>query len=296
LTILGALIVALLLIPAWVIADVAITITILPMVAPTVTVQTPSDVTYTLARLRGTIAKTGNNDPSVRGFEWGFSTGNYTQSWNETGSFGAGAFSHIAGNFTPGTHVFYIAFAINTIGRGNSTEMDFWTSTLPGPPTDFTISQAGPSSIRLSWTMGTNANTTIIRGSGTSYPTSVTGGYLVYSGNETSVTIDGFDFDSSVCYYRAWSHNDYGYSLDYAEASIGNPIGLPTIMFVVGLCGFALWRKDWIRVLLAVSIIMWGAFAMPYDIKVGATLLAVGIVLFFVGILYVIRQRGQEGG
>jgi hypothetical protein len=282
LTVLGAFIAALLLItPLWVLADVAITITILPMVAPTVVANPATDVTYTSGTLQGEITKTGNNDASVRGFEWGFSTGNYTQSWNETGTYGVGTFSHTVGNLTPGTCVFYMAFAINTIGRGNSTEMTFCTSTLPGPPTDFTITQAGPSSIELSWTMGTNANTTIIRGSEIGYPTNITEGYLVYSGNETSVVIDGFDFDTSVCYYRAWSHNDYGYSLNYAEAFIGDPIGLPTILFVIGLCGFALWKKDWTRTLLSVCIIIWGAFAM-------------GTILFIMSIMRRIQTAREE--
>ena len=102
LVILGALVAVLLLIPALVIADVAITITILPLVKPTVIANPATNITHSTAILQGEITRTGNNDPSVRGFEWGFSTGNYTQSWNETGSFGVGTFPHTVTNLTLG--------------------------------------------------------------------------------------------------------------------------------------------------------------------------------------------------
>jgi uncharacterized membrane protein HdeD (DUF308 family) len=69
-------------------------------------------------------------------------------------------------------------------------------------------------------------------------------------------------------------------------ASIGDPIGVPSLVFAIGLCGFALWKKDWIRVLLAICVIMWGIFAMTYDVKIAAPLIAIGSVLFFTGILH----------
>lgn len=71
------------------------------------------------------------------------------------------------------------------------------------------------------------------------------------------------------------------------------PIGLPQIIFALALCGFALWKKDWIRVLLAICIIIWGAFALPYDIKIAVSLVSLGAILLFSGIFNVIqKQRG----
>jgi len=67
-----------------------------------------------------------------------------------------------------------------------------------------------------------------------------------------------------------------------------NPIGLPQIIFVLVLMGFALWKTSWIRVLLSLCLITWGAFAMPYDIKIAAPLVAVGLMLFIIGVMNII--------
>jgi len=82
--------------------------------------------------------------------------------------------------------------------------------------------------------------------------------------------------------------------VDYAEASIGDPIGLPNILFAIGLCGFAFWKRSWIRVLFSICIVIWGSFAMPYDMKVAAPLLAIGIVLFFMGVMRIIQGRREQ--
>ena len=262
-------------------------------VAPNVTASNATGITGSEATLHGNVTDMGGGTITMRGFEWGIETGNYTSSWNETGSFATGIFDHQIGDLSFCTEVFWRAYATNDYGQGNSTEQSFTTSCYPSAPTNLTITQSGPSSITITWTKGTGANTTIIRASADGYPTGVTGGYQVYSGNGTSVTISGFAFDMTASYFRAWSHNSYGYSPDYAQGSVGNPIGVPAIIFAVGLCGFALWKKDWIRVLLSICIIIWGVFAMPYDIKVAAPLLTVGTVLFVIGITNMI-QRYRE--
>ena len=75
----------------------------------------------------------------------------------------------------------------------------------------------------------------------------------------------------------------------------GNPVGLPQVIFVLGLMGFALWKTHWIRVLLSICLIMWGAFAMPYDIKIAAPLVTMGALLSIIGILNLIEQyRGGD--
>ncbi len=262
---------------------------------PTVIASNATNVGSSIAMLHGNVTDMGGGSITMRGFEWGIETGNYTSSWNETGGFATGTFDHQIGGLSFCAEGFWRAFATNDYGRGNSTEQSFTTPCYPLAPTDLTITQSGPSSITITWTKGTGANTTIIRASADGYPTSVTDGYQAYSGNSTSVTINGFAFDMTASYFRAWSHNLYGYSPDYAQGSVGNPIGLPAIIFAVGLCGFALWKKDWIRVLLAICIIIWGAFAMPYDIKVAAPLFAVGTVLFVMGTLRIIQARREQG-
>jgi len=250
-----------------------------PIIIPTVESGNATGIGPSSAVLHGNVVDTGGEDVTTIGFDWGFASGNYPYSWNTTGTYGAGAFEHGISSLPLHTQVFWRAFAINGVGQGNSTEMSFWTLGLPLAPTDFMITQVGYSSYNISWTMGIAANTTMVRVSETGYPESATGGILVYSGSGTWVVVDGLDPNMTTYYYCAWSHNDFGYSLDYAEATLGNPLGIPQVLFAVGLCGYALWKKGWIRILLAICLILWAAFAMPYDIKIAAPLLSVGIVL-----------------
>lgn len=184
-------------------------------------------------------------------------------------------------------------------------------TTTPQPPTDFTITQIGVSTINITWTKGLGANITIVRGSTAAYPFSVFDGDAIYSGNGTWVEVGSLDLSTYTYYYRAWSQNNYGTSTGYDEASIGNgttttvdmsvlidylsdflegPMGINSIIFIVALVGFAIWKKGWIRILLSICVIIWGVFAMDYDIKIAAPLLAVGSVLFFMGVLNMIRQ------
>lgn len=59
------------------------------------------------------------------------------------------------------------------------------------------------------------------------------------------------------------------------------PISLPGVLIGLALCGFALWKHSWIRLILSLCIIAWGAWAISYDIKVAAPLISLGAVLFF---------------
>ena len=73
------------------------------------------------------------------------------------------------------------------------------------------------------------------------------------------------------------------------------PIGVPQLIFIILLLGFALWKSHWIRVILSIGIIIWGAFTLPYDIKIAAPLLTIGVVLFIIGIMNIISShRVQE--
>lgn len=260
---------------------------------PLVTISAATDITDTTAILHGYLTSLGNANVTCRGFEWGYATGNYTMSWNETGNFTIGAFTHNISTLLPNWTVYWRGFAINEHGQGNSTESSFTTVTLPGAPTNFVVTEVGTTMATITWTMGDRANSTIIRGSSTGYPRTRTDGYLVYSGNGTEAIAEGLNLDTATYYYRAWSQNDYGYSVNYAQDYAGNPIGIPPLIFMVGLCGFAFWKKGWLRIVLSICIIIWGAFAMQYDVKIAAPLLAVGAVLFFMAIMRVIESRKE---
>ena len=190
-------------------------------------------------------------------------------------------------------------------------------TTTPQPPTDFEITQTGISTINITWAKGLGANITIARVSTSGYPFSVFDGDAVYSGNGTSVEVGSLDLTNNTYYFRAWSQNEYATSIGYAQDSIGHgaedegsldlsalidwlntfiggPMGINSIIFILGLMGFAFWKKGWIRVVLSLGIITWGAFAVNYDIKVAAPLLGIGTVLFITGILNVIAQHRES--
>jgi len=226
-------------------ADPVITITVLPIVSPTVTSSPATGITSTSAILHGAITRTGNENAHTRGFEWGFSTGNYTLSWNETGSFGVGSFFHSVSNFTLGQQVFWRAFAFNNYGEAHSEERSFITSLIPNAPTDFTITQISHNSINITWTKGIGANTTLIRGSAYGYP-DISGGYVAYNDTGTWVVVEDLNLSSEVYSYRAWSWNDYGYSDDYAEAQIGGAVMLSLFLggLALGVSGLFLWKRN----------------------------------------------------
>ena len=70
-----------------------------------------------------------------------------------------------------------------------------------------------------------------------------------------------------------------------------NPLGIPQMLFIVAILFFALWKRSYIRLLLSICIIIWGVFAVPYDIKIGAPLVTIGTVLFFLALFKVWRGR-----
>lgn len=188
-------------------------------------------------------------------------------------------------------------------------------ATVPNPPSNFEITQTALHGVNITWDMGTAANITIIRVSTDGYPFSIFDGNSTYSGNGTWVAVDDLDLNTYTYYFRAWSQNEYGTSTGYAQDSIGNAaeddttttftitgfsltgdgFGIVEMLLVVAFLGFAIWKKSWIRVILSICVIIWGAFAMPIDAKIAGPLLAIGSILFIVGIMNLIgQQRVQE--
>ena len=287
-------------------ADPAVTVIVYAAVEPTVSSTVATGVTSTTAILHGGIDNDGNMACDTRGFRWGPQSGNYTYSWNETGAFHEGAFIHTIGSLPLGTQIFWIAFADNALGTGNSSERSFWTLALPLTPTNFqaTVIGTDPSSYNLTWTMGISANWTIIRGSSNGYPTSVTDGYLVYNGTGTDVMVSGIDISSSSYYYSAWSENAHGLSPDYATAMIrGNislafvvlmllPLGLTVAMFATknSMLGFP-------------SGIFWAVLggysylqsASTWDWQYLLFFASIGMVIFSILAAYTLRTRDLTG-
>lgn len=217
-----------------------------PPVAPVVVANNATNITSISAILHGNITDTGGVNCTLRGFEWGDSTGNYTCSWNESGNFGASSFSHQLGSLNTCSQVFWRAIAVNSVGQSNSTELDFWTLCTPGAPTNFTATQTGVSSANLTWTKGAGATLTIIRAGTVGYPQTPTEGYDVYNGTDNWTSSDGLALDFATYYYTAWSWNGYGYSIDYAQTSIGgaNMIMFGLLILPLAFTGFYFWKRE----------------------------------------------------
>lgn len=287
-------------------ADPAVIVIVHVAIEPTVSNLAATGVTGTTALLRGNIDDDGNTDCTVRGFRWGLASGNYTHSWNETGTYNEGAFTHIIGSLPLGTQVYWIAYAVNPIGTGNSTERSFWTLATPMAPTNFQATQIGtdPSSYNLTWTMGVGANWTTIMGSSNRYPTSTTDGYLVYNGTGTYVVVSGLDLSDNTYYYSAWSENAYGLSPNYATLRIQGgvswsfvallllPLGLTIAMFATknSMLGFP-------------SAIFWGVLggyaylqsATTWDWQYMLFFAAIGMAIFSMLAAYTLRNKDLSG-
>lgn len=71
--------------------------------------------------------------------------------------------------------------------------------------------------------------------------------------------------------------------------------GLPQMMLIVAMMGFALWKQGWLRAITSVGLVIWGAYTMQYDIKVAAPLIGIGTLLFFDAILRLLRGNTADG-
>ena len=189
-------------------------------------------------------------------------------------------------------------------------------TTAPDAPTDMEITQTGVATANITWTKGLGANITIIRVATSGYPFSIFDGSSTYSGNGTWVEVTGLDLENNTYYYRAWSQNNYGTSTGYDQVSIGSgagttsvdvsalitylddlfggPMGIGNIIIIGFFLVIAVWKKGWIRIIMSLGVVTWGAFALDYDAKIAAPLIAVGTILFFEAIIKTIQQRRAE--
>jgi len=284
-------------------AEPIITITSTPIIAPTVISFPATEITAISARLNGSITNTGNEDAHTRGFEWGLSTGNYTLSWNETGIFGIGIFFTTVGNLTLGQEVFWRAFAMNSYSMAYSAERSFFPSLLPNAPTNFQATQTGVNQVTLTWTMGLGAVNTTIRAAENSPPASLTGGYEVYTGGDTSVNVTLTLGELSSYGFSAWSYNPYGYSIDYATATIGGTMILTMVLglLALGLTVAMFATKN--SMLGFPSGIFWAIFGganyltstATWDIYYLLFFAAIGMFIFSIFAAFALRHRDLAG-
>lgn len=74
----------------------------------------------------------------------------------------------------------------------------------------------------------------------------------------------------------------------------GGILSFLDVALMLTLIGCALWKTGWIRMGLSICLIIWGAFAIRYDIKVAAPLFVVGAALFMQMIVTQIQQARKQ--
>ena len=112
---------------------------------PSVSSASASGVSTTSTTLNGNITDAGSPTPTVRGFEYGL-TVSYGQTVLENGAFSTGVFGLPVSSLTCNTLYHFRAFAQNTTGTANGSDMTFTTSacavTPPGGGAPTTGTQA----------------------------------------------------------------------------------------------------------------------------------------------------------
>jgi len=95
----------------------------------TVTTSDATGITSSSATFNGSVINTSGENADQRGFDWGMTSGNYSSSWTESGSFGTESFSHGVTGLSPATTYYLRAKAHNSSGWGYGSEESFTTPT-----------------------------------------------------------------------------------------------------------------------------------------------------------------------
>jgi len=193
-----------------------------------VTTLSATNVTLNSATLNGKI--NGTETMTIRGFEWGKQSGNYTDSWTESGTFPPDTYSHQITNLDPNTTYYFRAKAYSdATGWIYGNELSFTTLTpivTTRPATNIT-----PTSATLN---GETANfTATIRG----FEWGKQSGNYTDSWTEEgsfppslfSHTISGLDPDTTY-YFRAKAYSPETGWIYGSELSFSTPLGAGTVV------------------------------------------------------------------
>ena len=101
---------------------------------PTVTTNTPTNVTETSATFSGNVASTGGATVTARGFCWSTSPNPTLAGDHSTNGSGTGSFSYTITDLVPTTTYYVRAYATNSAGTGYGAERSFTTLSLDGQP------------------------------------------------------------------------------------------------------------------------------------------------------------------
>ncbi len=157
-----------------------------------------------------------------------------------------------------------------------STTTDVTVTVTPtgptnGPPLNFTVIYVDATTANITWTKPGTAVNTHIRVKFGDYPSSISDGYLVYSGTSENITDANLylEENAGTLYYSAWSENATGdYSSEYATDDLENPlmtlianalsVDLIPLLVIIGITALAFWRRDLFLYLIATPVAIMG--------------------------------------
>lgn len=182
----------------------------------------------------------------------------------------------------------WISYTNSTLRDEVLTVGDEVWADIPQAPIDLTYTTDG-NNVILDWTKGLRADTTVIVRGENGYPLTSTDGVVVYDGAGITATDYGVNSELRELYYRAWSYNDWGYSVEYAEAKKG--VLMTELFMVLGLTTFALWRKEiWVYVPAIIALSLFGMRWAETDMMFGLPFFALALFMI-VKLGWVMFQR-----
>ena len=235
--------------------------------APLIQDPTATGITNSLATLGGNITSDGGSALTERGTVWNTITGvSISDNKLADGLTATGIFTQSRTSFPAKTHIFFKAFATNTIGTTLTSEGNFYTKAdePTAQVTDFTAAASSPTSIDLTWTAaaGTDGYFILLRQSSaapsgvpldaTVYPIGTTLGLgsvaaYVTSGATTAITLSGL-LSNSIYTLRIMSVNSdgvnaatYNYFTTAGPTATATTLIPPTVTYTWNQTGTASW-------------------------------------------------------
>lgn len=264
---------------------------------PTVTTDNATDITNTTARLNATISSLDCEDADDTFWEWGLSTGNYTDNYTDTTDRGNGAVYYDLTGLTANTTYFYRGCARLSGGAYQcGGEISFTTTnvTICAAPVDLILTKLSDDRILAEWTAVENVTSYLLLVSTVDYPADPADQYgyaVAYSGNATTATLEGYYADYTVYYFSLWTYCN-PYSDDYVTASIGGEslddlalsfqnLGILTISMIplIFFSVMAFWKENSVMFMLAAGVAILVGFNC-YDVETSTWMLGISLVLW----------------
>lgn len=191
----------------------------LPVLA--VSTLAASSVSYATATLNGNITVIGTGNATIRGFQYGKTSGALNLDTHEHGSYGVGTYSLAVDSLDANTKYYFQAYATDSVSTYYGTELDFDTLAYTAPTLDLlTIGTATEATAVLNGNItGVDGDNATVRGvaygevSGAPNLDSHTHGS--YGVGNYSVSLSGLDYDTLYFYkFYATNAGGTGYSAE----------------------------------------------------------------------------------